>query len=240
MKISKQKITIIIALVTALFVPFVAIKAQEDSTSSAAQALEEESDNLEDKINQLITDRIKGKSSDLQVYSRSGKIREINGDAFLIENTDLTVQIATDAAIIRYTPGVGNADLEPEDIETEEFVIAMGFLTENNQALLAKRLVLTPSPTPPTKRTLTTGTVAEIDNREVIVNVTDTEEKTFTIPQNADLKINGTKDSEIEDIFVNDSISLIHSVTGDNQINTVLEVLVIPSDTNPEAEQETE
>lgn len=229
MKNIRYFITIIILLT--ISIPLAFAQEQDNATDSA-----ELDQIVQEKIKERVQ-QVKGTANKDSIYFRSGTVQQItNENIELIKDGDIAnVEIASDAAIYRFTPGIGRSEITLDQIEIDEYLIAMGYQSISAENLLAKRIVISPEPTLPTKRNLLTGTVAEIDESTITVSTANEEKEIKYDSNNTELKIKDIEDPSLDNIVVEDDIAVVYSVDEDNEINTVKNILVIPGEANPES-----
>lgn len=100
-------------------------------------------------------DKIKGITEELKkskIYSCNGNIKTIEENSLKLETAfgEKEVKVATDAAIANIEPGKPKKVVDFEFLKTDQFIIAIGFKSEN-EVLDARRIVITPKTDPPSK-----------------------------------------------------------------------------------------
>jgi hypothetical protein len=226
------KITLIIIILAAILTSFSFAQEEDEATTS--------SDVDPKEVLEKVKERVKGNTSEDQIYSRSGIIKQISEDTLVLENGEepARIKVATDAAILKFTPGIGRSEITLKEIEAEQFLIAIGFQSKTGNNLFAKRLIISPAPSPPPPRKLLTGKVAEIDGSTITVsNINGEKELTYNSDVTV-LNIQGVEEPALEDIVVDDDIAVVYSIDTETQeIDTVENILVLPGEANPESEE---
>lgn len=226
------KIIVIILVLLAAINTFTFAQNKEATETST---IEPDPKEIMENVKQLV----RGTNDESDIYFRSGKINQISDDKLILENgkEQAEIQAATDAAILRFTPGIGNSELTFAEIEQEEFLIAMGYQSKTGNNLFAKRIIISPPPTPPTPRKLLTGKVAEIDATTITISNT-TGEKEITYNSNTTtLNIQGVEDPSLENIVVEDDIAVVYIPDEQENIADLKSILIIPGEANPESKE---
>ena len=128
----------------------------------------------------------------------------------------------------------GRVPLDPEDLKTEEFLLAFGFVVGDSVNLRAVEIQRIAKPESPTPRQLVSGPISEIDGNRLTVSG-----KTITVGGRTDFAISGEPTGELEDLALNDYLFAIVTLDEDGDIDTVSSVLIKPGKNNPLVETPT-
>jgi len=216
--------------------------AQEDSSSSAIpkeKVMEEIKKQIEQGANQNL-DKIKGvleQQAKNKLYGYAGKIKSIDQQTLTLDTSDglKQVEVASSATIYKLSAKQVKTTITFDQIEIDEFIIALGS-KEEKEVLLGKRLLVIPLPSPGLKRKIVTGQVTEIDDTKIILK-SSLGQETISLETDAKtrLKINGVRSPKIDNIQIGDQVNAIVSVDSEDKIDRTLIVLVIPGKANPAA-----
>lgn len=216
--------------------------AQEESSPSAIpeeRIKEKIKEKLEQVVNQNLED-VKGaleEQAKNKLYGYAGKIKSIDQQTLTLETNDglKQVEVASSATIYKLSSKQVKTTITFEQIEIDEFIIALG-PKEEKEVLLGKRLLVIPPPSPSLKRKIVSGQVTEIDDTKIILKSSLGQE---TISLETDtktrLKINGVRSPKIDNIQIGDQVNAMVSIDSEDKIDRTLIVLVIPGKANPAA-----
>ena len=162
-----------------------------------------------------------------------GEISQIADNTLKLENRqgNREVQIDTEAAII----GLKRETLQFEDLQPDDFVIAMGYLSEEN-VLLARRIVLRPKPKP-RQREVAFGLVTDIsaaEGEEILTVKNEKKGMTYMVDAGSAKMITKKLEGKIQkvtfaDIALDDRLVAIGTVTeNEEKIITAKIIHVIP------------
>lgn len=235
-------IIILILLITVILTFITSPLLAQEATPSAVSE-----DDVEEKIkeswNKFLDedlDKIKGVAEEIKkrnTYAYSGIVKEINDRTLKIETDfgEKQTKVASPAAIVNVVPGKLKDEVEFDFLEIDQFVICMGYL-EADQTLDARRVVISPEPTPTDSRKILTGKVEEIDNNKL--EFTDNGDGKFiTLSKNTELKIIGLEKPTTEDIQIGDKLRAIVSLDEEGEVDTIKAVLIMPGEASPVAEE---
>jgi len=183
----------------------------QDSTSSAVS---------DDTIKESIKNRLEkvagnedttlGTTASSQKQGWLGQITAITETAITIKTKLETkqIEISDDSTIL----DEDRRSIKAENLEVSSYIIAMGYL--NNQAVLnAKRIVVTPAPSPQELKSFFT-TISAIDEDQITITLDHDSSQTFTLQTDKDTTITQTVDSQQteiaqDDLQVNDQLVVI-------------------------------
>lgn len=241
-ELSNYRIIKLIIVLAAFILIFSPVLAQEDSSPSAIpeeKIKEKIKEKLEQVVNQNLED-VKGaleEQAKNKLYGYAGKIKSIDQQTLTLETNDglKQVEIAPSATIYKLSSKQVKTTIPFEQIEIDEFVIALG-PKEEKEVLLGKRLLVIPLPSPSLKRKIVSGQVTEIDDTKIILKSSLVQE---TISLETDtktrLKINGVRSPKIDNIQIGDQVNAMVSIDSEDKIDRTLIVLVLPGKANPAA-----
>ena len=195
-------------------------------------------DEVKEKVKEIL-EEIKDvipQEKENQLYAWVGKIEKAEDNKLTIQTKiDLReAKIATNAAIYFFSAGKSKKTIKAEDIETEQFIIAMGTKLED-KLILAKRIItMDEAPKNGAKRDLLTGKVSEIDEDTITVKKNGDSFK-ITLDKEVSIQINDIKKPTVEDIHVDDNLTALVALDKEGNIESVKSVLVVPGKTNPQA-----
>jgi len=172
-----------------------------------------------------------------KLYAWVGTIKSASEEKLSIETNEglKEAKIASNAAIYKLVSGKSKKSIEAEEIEKDQYTLTMGPKEEEN-VILGKRIIVLDEAPVTTTREIISGKVTEVDEEEVTIQKNgDTE--TLTIDEDVKLKINGIKKPTAEDIEINDYLTAITTLDSKGNIDEIKAVLVIPGETNPQAEE---
>lgn len=241
-KILRVLIFIIIILLISSFLNFSisSLTLAQGATESAISE-EEVKEKIKERLEKVVNeglDKIKGvikEKKTEKIYAYVGKIKSINNHNLTIKTIfgDKQVEVASQAAILKVIPKKSKTTINLEDLELDQFVIAMGPKKEEG-VLEGKRLIIAPQPSVSLKRKVLWGKVVEIDDKKVTFK-TNEEQESIIIGSKTKLKIVGIEKPTIDDIQIGDHLSAIVTLDKKGQIGLTRVVLVIPGEANPAA-----
>ncbi len=233
----KKIIVFLFLLIYILSVGARKLIAQEETTPSAipANEVKEKIKERLEEVNDEDFEKVKG-SFDEKVFARIGEIQKVENDNLTIKQKNdqpSEFSVDKDANIVKTISGKPKTQIDFEDLQKDDFIIAMGFI--NQSQFLAKRIVVTNSPSPSPARGFIYGRVAEIDGLSITIQKNGDKEK-VTLDSKTDLKIMGKEESVVEDIQLEDKAAAIYSLKN-GKISAVKTILIIPGKNNPESSE---
>jgi len=206
------------------------------SDDEVKEKIKEKFSETVDKDLDEVEEEIKGEAA-AKLYSWVGDVLENKGNEFKVETIDgeKTVRPEDGATIFTLIKGV-RKNIEAEEIEKDQYVIAMGPKEDNT--VLGKRIIVLDEKPEVEERKVLSGLVTEVDVEKEVVAIVDND-KTEVLGFNDDSALNiiGIKSPIVEDIQLDDYLSAIVSLDEGEQIDEVKVVMVVPGKTNPQAEE---
>lgn len=233
-----KKIIIIslISLISLITVPFSVIAvdsniSEDDIKEKIKERLEEVVDKGLEKVKGVMEEEKKSK-----LYAWVGIIESVSEKKMSIKTIDglKEAKAASNAAIFKLVLGKSKKSVDAEDIEKGQFIISMG--PKEEEIILAKRIILMDEAPTPVKREIISGKVKEVDETKVTIQKNG-ETEVLTIAKKAKLTINSIKKPTVEDIQINDYLTAIVVLDKEDNLDEVKAVLIIPGETNPQAEE---
>lgn len=229
-------------LILSLLLPFILINSSFAQESSPSAILEEQvKEKIQERLEQVANqdlEKIKGviEKKMGKIYAYSGLIKEVKDAALKIETSfgSKEVKVASQAAILKVSPGKAKSEVKLEDLEVDDFVIAIGPM-DSNQVITGKRLIITDTAPASQKRKLLFGKVTEIDGQKITFK--NSQQQSITVDSKTKLKINGLEKPVVEDIQIGDLIRVIVTLDKSDKIDEIKVVMVIPGEASPAAEE---
>jgi hypothetical protein len=215
----------------------------QESTSSAVsdddvkEKIKEKFNETVDKDLDEVEEEIKEEASS-KLYAWTGTVTENDGQEIKVETLEGEKKLKADseATIFTLVDGV-KQDLEAEEIEKGQYLIAMG-VKEEEDLILGKRIIVLDEKPAVTKRKVVSGLVTEVDvDKDVVAIENNGETEALGFNEKTALKIVGIKSPIVEDIQIDDFLSAIVTVGDDDEIDEVKVVMVVPGKTSPQAEE---
>ncbi|MFC1711267.1 hypothetical protein ACFLZ1_01640 [Patescibacteria group bacterium] len=233
------KTLLLIFLTLAVFKPLVIAQEATDSAISDDDVKEKIKEKLEEVIDKSLDD-VKGAIEERIIkkyYGYTGDVKSVTDSTIVIASPagDKEVEVASQAALLKVMSGEGKSTIELADIETGDFVLVIG-LKKDGDLLLGKRVIISDSPTSPTERKILNGKVKEIDDQKISFG-SNGDKNTITISKNTVLKVNGKEKPLVDDIQIGDFLYSVVTLDEDGDIDEVKQVLILPGEANPAAEE---
>ena len=219
-----MKKLILILLAITLFLPS-SLAAQEDDTLT--EKIKERLQETAEEGLDSIKDELVSQSNTPQKKAFIGKIKSIEDSLITLEYKDQTKQIEVN-------DDTDYSKTTFEDLEVDDFIIAMGFIYPDQEVLQTHRLSFIADPQPPISRQLITGKVKEVDGNQVAVDG-----KTLTITSKTDFTIKDVDEADTEDLELEDNLFAIVTLDKNGDIDSVKIVLVLPGKNNPASQEPT-
>lgn len=212
------------------------ILAQEPTSSPVSE--DEVKEKIKERLEQVVDEDLEKTKEELtkKAYAWVGIVQSIEDKSLLIKTAadEKRAKIDNEAHIYKVVTGKGRTSIKFEDIEEDQYCIAMGFKEEEEIILTKRVIVLDEAPTA-TKRDLISGKVEEVDVDEKEVTVQKNGEASTINLGKAKLKISGIKSPTVEDIQIGDYLTAVVTLDKNDKIDAVKVVLIIPGETNPQA-----
>ena len=207
------------------------IKADEATSASDTTLTNKIKSRLQETAEEgldSIKDELEQKATQPKKKAYIGTIASITADQIELKYKQAAYSIhCSDTTVFEQSPGKTQLDID--DLEIDDFVIAMGFVTQD-EPLDAHRVLIISSPQTPPVRQLISGRIEEIDDSRITVD-----SKTITISSKTNLQIKEVEDATIEDLELDDYLFAIVILDEDGDINSTTSVLVMPGKNNPAA-----
>lgn len=187
-----------------------------EETEKGAENEKKQVTEAADSVREAVRKKLEGTRKNPKAYI--GTITDKGKDTLQIKNASGEIQlisVATDASFAK-TNKTSTA-ISFDDIAIGDFILVMGFLTDENGVLDAIR-ILTTQPLKPPERKVIFGRVSEIVKRQITILASSGETLTFTFPSR-------WKGPEIDEINEDDSVILVSiEEEGKNLVRTILMV----------------
>lgn len=187
--------------------------------------------NLKQKVNQIREELKERVQERLQLLKKpkgfAGKIIKIGQNSFTLETKVKTIEVFVDEET-KFI-GVKRQEITFNDLKVGDFVIAMGYINEEEN-FQAKRVVVTPQPKPLLRRAIW-GTVDDISSEEKIITLKNTKKGLiYTIEITSETKITKKIDKNVKlvdfsEIKVGDRIIAVGTLK-QNQTNTIIAKII--------------
>jgi len=210
--------------------------AQEETTPRAIpeEEVQEKVKEEFEKLTEEGLEKVKGSFDKTKAYARVGEIQKIENKNLTIKQKNEEIaecNVTDNATILKTLSGKPRTTIEVDDLKKDDFVIAMGFVNQNQ--FLAKRIIVTDPPSPSPARGFIYGRVKEVDGLKITIQKNGDQEK-LTIDSKTNLKIIGKEESAVEDIQLEDKVAAIYGLKN-GKIDGVKAMLIIPGKNNPES-----
>lgn len=144
-------------------------------TTNDASADAEVQKNIKDRIQQVIDEK---KDSAATRIKRAlvGQVEKINAESITIKTLkgNETAKLLDGKTIMLMLPALQH--MEPQDIELNSFVIALGYVDETG-AIEVRRLLISPVPLFPTPKEMFVGTVQTVSTKDITVLTRENKEQ---------------------------------------------------------------
>ncbi|PIS09070.1 hypothetical protein COT75_03330 [Candidatus Beckwithbacteria bacterium CG10_big_fil_rev_8_21_14_0_10_34_10] len=227
----------IIIIISLLSTPVLAEEATPGAISDdeVKEKIKERLEEVSDKDLNEVKDEIEAEKKN-QLFAWVGTVGETDGKTIKINTLGgiKETKANPEADIFELTPGKSKKEIDFKDIEVDQFIISMG-IKETDNLILGKRIIVLDEAPVTEKREIIMGKVTEVDEETITLKKNGDREK-IKISKNTKLKINGIKKPTAEDIQIDDFLNAVITLNKDGQIDEVKAVLVVPGESNPQAE----
>src|SRR3989344_8948275 len=229
-----KKLLIITALILTL--PVLPALAQQAS-DSANQSL---TDKIKERLQETAEQGLETIKTALTEEVSAPKPKAYVGAITAMTDNTISLQFKNETLLVNFDQNSeivqarGRVALDPEDLKTEDFLLAFGFVVGDSVNLQAVEIQRIPKPESPTPRQLVSGPISEIDGNRLTVSG-----KTITVGSRTDFAISGEPTGDLEDLALNDYLFAIVTLDEDGDIDTVSAVLIKPGKNNPLVETPT-
>lgn len=207
------------------------LMAQEASESGASESLTEK---IKEKLQETAEEGLNNIKDELISKSKTPKKKAFIGSIKSLDESSLTIEYKTqifnitlseDAEIVKSS---GKVILAIDDLDIDDFIIAMGFVLPDTTDLQAIRILLISSPEAPASRQLLSGKINEVDGNKVSID-----SKSLVITSKTSLIVKDIENPEVEDLELDDNLFAIVTLDQNGDIDKVSQVLVLPGKNNP-------
>lgn len=204
--------------------------AAEDGTPSADETVTDKiKDRLQETVSEglvAIKEEITGKTTAPRKKAYVGKISSLDETSLTLayKEQNFTVNLNDKTVFVRGT----NTPIDWEDLEVNDFVIAMGWYYPESDGFTAARISVINKPEPPANKQLVQGKISEVDGQKVSLNG-----KTLVLSKNTKLSISGVENATTDDLALGDNLFAIVTLDSNGDVDGVNTVYVIPGKNNP-------
>jgi hypothetical protein len=203
----------------------------------------EEEDEISPEIKEKVQERIEAiKETESRKAAYFGTLIDVSNSTLTINSNKGERKIKTDEET-DFLDEEGQA-IELDDLEIDDFIIALGYL-ESDGYLLGRRIsVLAEEPEPAEPREAVYGEVADISSVEEIISLSQLKgEMTYEIEVTSKTKIEEkvdekTEEIDFEDIEIGDRLAAVGTKENGNGTITASVIYLIPSQTEETEEEE--
>jgi len=232
----------ILTLCTVLFALCSTLLPRALAQTPSPEPVEEE-DEISPEIKEKVQERIEAiKETGSRKAAYYGTLTDISNSTLTIESEKGERKIQTDEETELI--GENSQEIELEDLEIDDFIIALGFI-ETDGLLLGKRVtVLSEEPEPAESREAVYGEVADVSQEEEVISLSHLIDETIyeieIISKTIIQKKTGEKIEEIEfeEIEIGDRLAAVGTKGNDNGTITASVIYLIPSETEEVGEEE--
>lgn len=206
-----------------------AYAAEAEATSGAETVTEKIKERLQDTVSEglvAIKEEITGKLAAPRKKAYVGKIGSLDATNLTLAYKEQNFSVNLNDKTI-FVKGANTA-IDWEDLDVDNFVIAMGFYHSDSDSFTAARVSLISEPEPPVNQQLVQGKISEVDGQKVSLNG-----KTLTLGKKTDLTISGVDKPAAEDLALGDNLFAIATLDNNGDIDSVDAVYVVPGKNNP-------
>jgi hypothetical protein len=228
-----KKILILVSLFIISFPIFflrsTAIKAVDPSPEAETDVTDKIKERLKETAEQgleTIKTELEQKATQPKKKAFVGSLESISADQFSLNYKDVVYTVSFSETTV-FEKSAGHVALEASDLKPNDFILALGFLTDTDK-LDARRVLIIAPPSPAPVRQLLSGLIEEIDGSKVSID-----NKVLTITNNTNLAIKGIEEPSLDDLELGDHLFALVSLDENGDIETVLTVLVLPGKNNP-------
>jgi hypothetical protein len=193
-------------------------------TDKIKERLQESAEEGLDAIKQTLSDKPKAPRKKAYV----GSLVSVTEASIVLQykGESLTVNFDDDTKILQISGG--RKSLDAQDLETDDFLLAFGFVYPDNGSLQAVEIQRITKPEAPAPRQLISGSISEIDGTKLTVN-----NKEITIAKNTDFVISKIEDPKLDMLALDDYLFAIVTLDNNGDIDVINSVLVFPGKNNP-------
>ncbi len=161
-----------IFLITSIFIvlAFLSSSVLAEQESSPGSDL---TDKIKERLQETAEEGIQTIKDEIEEKTNRPRTKAFIGNVDSVSDTTISLVYKEQKYVINYNDSTvfekspGSKTLEADDIQPEDFLIAMGFVTVDNQSLDAKRILSIKQPSSPPTRQLLSGKIKEIDGNKI-------------------------------------------------------------------------
>lgn len=214
----------IIALTLLSYLPLTShpIMAVSPSPSLEPNTINEVTENLKKRLQDSLENEDDQQNTPYRAYV--GKVKDVIKDTLIVEDKDgkKDVKILDGTTIIR-TPG--NATIKSDNIRIDDYIIAIGNLTED-EIMDGKRLIVSVNPiSSPTKAT-GIGSLAAISKNSLTLRVGEQDLEVYLTAKTITKTPNGT--IELSDLAIGDTLIYTAVVDSDEDLTATILMKINP------------
>lgn len=198
-------------------------RLEKTATDSAEADEEEDEDEDEDKPKE-------------EYFAWVGTLMEVDDDILFIDTVEGEKEAEVDkkTTILQSEKGKSRKEVDVEDLEEGNFVIAMGTLDDEDK-IDALRVLSSPPEEEEEERGIVFGKVSEIEEEKITLN--NGEETNLPIDEDdTKLTIKGVSKSKFVDIQIEDKLYAVVILDDDGDVDETISIYVIPGKYSPENE----
>lgn len=207
------------------------------SLVTSAHAQEDPEEASQSSLTEKIKERLQDKDLDeLSAQSKTPKKKAFVGTIKSINDQEITIEYKAQSKVLTLIDSTdiiesnGKVKLDLEDLVVDDFVLSLGFVFPDSEALQAHKILRLKEPKPSPARQLITGRIEELDGNKLVVD-----RKRITISTKTNLDIKDVEKPLVEDLELDDNLYAIVLLDQNSDIDDVKSVLVIPGKNNPAA-----
>ncbi len=198
--------------------------AQEEATDSSL------TNKIKERLEQTAQEGLDVIKNQIKTNATKPRLQAYIGSITNITDSTLTLKYKSNQLTLTLEEYTNYSKTTKEDLEIEDFIIAMGFTDPANQVLSAHKITYVANPTFNNPRQIISGKIKEVDGNSMLVDG-----KTLKITTKTNLEIKGIDSPTSEDIQLEDNLFAIVAMSSDGDINTTQEILIIPGKNNTAA-----
>ena len=230
-----KKNILILALLALFLVPSYNIQAQEEANEEDAG--NQVTENLKKRLQETLqgSDQNIVSTNELPTSPRAfvGTVEDIIQETITIITKDGAQYVTTDedTTILR---SPGNKIIDAEDIQIDDFMIAMGYLETTNK-LRSKRIIVSTSISGELAKTSGRGTIDSLDSDTITITTPDANDPLEIYLDSYTVTKNRSEVIDTDDLNVGDSIIYTADVDDDELTATIIMVIQSSSQENQES-----
>lgn len=206
-----------------------AYAAEATATSGAETVTDKIKERLQETVSEglvAIKEEITGKLAAPRKKAYIGKTSSLDKTSLTLtyKEQNFTVNLNDETVFVKGT----NTPIDWEDLDVNDFVIAMGWYHSDSDSFTAARVSLISEPEPPDNQQLVQGKISEVDGQKISLNG-----KTLTLSKKTDLTVSGIKSAATDDLALGDNLFAIATLDSNGDIDGVDAVYVVPGKNNP-------